>query len=400
MKHLSRLALVGFIPLSLFSLTSCNKTYYTRARHLAPFLHEITYEDYEEDVNHDTTNMDKTGLSLDFGCSSVRNGNLYGRNYDYYYTNSPSFLVRVKGNSNRFQSIGIANSLNLEESNVIELEKPNRNEHYLNIIPNFTLDGINENGVIANMNVVDYEDGGSPESATTNPGKPQLYLYSTVRYILDHAKSADHAVQLLNEHDIYTLNRHKNNVHLMIADPAKTIIVEFVREKGKENVSVRAVEKKGDEQIMTNFYNNLTTEELRDTYHGVYRPTDPLYNENAHGVERYEYIKSNYRRCNKVDDLLAVLEHIRYGNIYLNPIEPDFPSEDFSQTDIFLGDYEGYRDIYNDTRYVLDNGRRDIGRKMDVWLTMHSSIYNIQEKTLRLNVQEDYIHTYNYDLNF
>lgn len=396
---MKRLMLLSFLPLSLLSLFSCgSKTYYTSIKQIAPFLHEVVYEDYASDDKHETTDMDAG--DMDFGCSSVRNGNLYGRNYDYYYTNSPSFLVKVKRSKNRFQSIGIANSLNINEDDVISLEKKELNQHLINIVPNFTLDGINENGVIANMNVVDFKDGGSP-NMTTNPGKPQLYLYSTVRYILDHATSALHAISLLNDHDLYTLNRHANNIHLMIADPKETYIVEFIKEPDKDFVSVRADKKEGDEQIMTNFYNNLTKEEIKATY-DIKVPLNPEYNLNAHGVERYNYIKNNYRFCASSDSMASILEHVSYGNIYLNPFEPDFPSEDFNQTEIFSGDFEGYDKIYSITRDVIDNQKRDIGRKMDVWITMHRSIYNIQEKTLRLNVQEqyDFEHTYNYNLNF
>ena len=176
MKNFYKLTLVSFLPLSLLSLTSCGKTYYTSAKQIAPFLHEITYSDYAEDTNYETTKFEED--ALDFGCTSIRNGKIYGRNYDYYYTDSPSFLVKIKRNKDRFQSIGIANSLSLTDGVVAEMEKENKNQHDLSIVPNFTLDGINENGVVANMNVVDYEDGGIPEGEyTTNPGAPKLYLY-------------------------------------------------------------------------------------------------------------------------------------------------------------------------------------------------------------------------------
>ncbi len=95
--------------------------------------------------------------------------------------------------------------------------------------------------------------------------------------------------------------------------------------------------------------------------------------------------------------------------MYLNPDHPDYPTEDFSQEEIKkMGDdlkqnpelLEKYRSIYNFTRFVLDSGRRDLGYIGDTWITMHSAIYDIKEKTLNLNVQEDYTRTFNYDLNF
>lgn len=404
MKHLSRFIALTFLPLSLLSLNSCAKNnYYSDAKQIAPFLHEITYNDYEYDSKYETLTVDDM-TGLDFGCTAIRNGNLYGRNYDYYYSNSPSILVKMKSNNERYKSIGIANHFGLEDDDLVNLEKSRGAQHAINIIPNFMLDGINENGVVCNMNIVDTDDGGG-KVLSTNPGKPKLYIFFALRYILDNAKSAEHAIQLLNEHDIYALEQNTNNVHFMIADANKTYIVEFITKNGL--TKLRAEEKYSKERVMVNFYNNLTPQEAAATYKNTPAAYSPIknYNNNAHGTERYEFIQDHYEDCETTYGMWSVLHDIRYGIMYLNPEEPDWPSEDFSQEEIYAveemgGEYKDYRDIYNLTRFILDSGRRDLGRVGDTWITMHSEIFDIEEKTMRLNVQEDYVNTYNYDLNF
>lgn len=403
MNRFSKISLIAFLPLSLLSLASCSKKYYTSAKQVAPFFHEITYNDYEEDPNFETLNPE--ALDVDFGCTSVRNGDFYGRNYDFYYSNSPSILVKMRGDKNRFKSIGIANHLGIEDADLVNCEETKNNQHTINIIPNFMTDGINEKGVVCNMNIVNYEDGGGLIEHT-NPGKPPLLVEFALRYILDNATSAKHAVDLLNERDIYVNEKSGTTIHIMVADANETYVIEFLK-KEEGLFELRAEQKTGDKQIMTNFYNNMTEEEKIATYEN----TDAYngYNNNASGIERYEFVEKNYDDCETFYGMWSVLHDIRFSQMYLNPDYPDYPTEDFSQEEIkkmgedLKQDSEllaKYRSVYNLTRFVLDSGRRDLGFIGDTWITMHSAIYNIKEKTLNLNVQEDYLNTYTYDLNF
>lgn len=405
MKSFSKLALATFLPLSLLSLTSCEKAYYASAKRVAPFLHEITYNDYEFDKNYETL-YPTDGVSFDFGCSAIRNGNYYGRNYDFYYSNSPSILVKMKGNDHRYKSIGVANHLSIEEKDLIVAEDSKHSEHMINIIPNFMLDGINEKGVVCNMNIVDIDDGGG-RVISTNPGKPRVFLFFALRYVLDNASTAEDAIKLLNNVDIYSLETTTINVHFMIADINDTYIVEFITKNGiTELRAQKKSEESDDKPIMTNFYNNMTVEEEKETYtdESAYKG----YNNNASGTERYKFIEDNYADCATPFGMWSVLHDIRFSQMYLNPNKPDYPSEDFSQEEISKAgeDFDDpellatYRYIYNLTRYTLDGGYRDLGPSTDTWITMHSEVFNIEEKTLRLNVQEDYARTFNYDLNF
>ncbi len=65
-------------------------------------------------------------------------------------------------------------------------------------LPNMTFDGINENGVAMNSNVVPAPDLDFATLLSTNYSKPRI---NVVRCVLDYAKSAAHGVELLNNND-------------------------------------------------------------------------------------------------------------------------------------------------------------------------------------------------------
>ena len=61
-------------------------------RHVAPYLYEIWYEDY--DFKADSTNF--LG-EMAASCSSVRKGNFHGRNLDYCLWDTPEFAKILFG---------------------------------------------------------------------------------------------------------------------------------------------------------------------------------------------------------------------------------------------------------------------------------------------------------------
>lgn len=132
--------------------------------------------------------------SITGGCTSIRNGNLYGRNLDLNYCETPEFVISLAGNEGRFASIGVC------ANPYITVTVAEMTQDELLCMPNITNDGINENGVIASVNVVipgmiDHQSG-------TAPGKDKLWAPYVVRYLLNRAESAEHAIELLHEVDI------------------------------------------------------------------------------------------------------------------------------------------------------------------------------------------------------
>lgn len=211
------------------SATSCsNASMYQYQGKIADYLHEITYDDYRYDSNYETIDEAEA-----FGCSSVRCGNIYGRNFDYIYNDTPEFIVHVKENKNknRHASIAIATHFGLRENKLVA----GKYDKQLELIPNLTMDGINDAGVVCSSNVVSME---SNLNGTINPetrpgeGLQELHVLFIPRYVLDNANSAEDAVNKL-KNNINIVGNLKNQfyIHVMIADKIKHILLSFLKIK-------------------------------------------------------------------------------------------------------------------------------------------------------------------------
>lgn len=364
------IAILAFLVSSFLISIFQPKKIYTSPRKIAPYLYEITYSNYREDVNADTHNtMDA------FGCSSVRNGNFYGRNFDYIFNDTPEFIVHMAASENRHASLGVATHYGLREN----LMEQNAYDEQLEIVPNLTLDGINDAGVIASINVVPgKEDVG--ELTGTNPNGEDLDTAFTVRFILDNADSADEAIELLKSRNLYGTAVNDMYLHIMIADPNKTYIVEFI------NNELVANEFTGDEQIMTNFYRNL-----------------PELTDHAAGVERYEILKENYNEGTSLAGMRNLMKRVKYSNAYNYSTEPWY-SEAIPQSVLKNGTEEEFNEYYA----IFDNIRTDYWNYLSndirnpasssFWHTTHNSIYDIENKVLRITIQEDYSNYYDFAL--
>lgn len=346
-----------------------NKDSYYGLKEVAPYLYEISYKDYPFDKNSETvTNVE------DVGCSSVKNGNFYGRNFDFIFNDVPEFVIKVEKKKGRHASLGVTMLSTIHEGN--DLEKTYKDK--LILLPNFMLDGINDQGVIASINVVPKAD--TLPITGTNPGKEDLNSGFIVRYVLDNADSAEDAIKLLSERNIYGDVGEHYNLHVMIADKNKTYIVEFIDNK------MVTEEKLGNEQIMTNFYTNL--DELT---------------ENSAGVERYKILQENYDEGSSFDGMWNLLKRVKYSQAYLFNQEEMWYSEFLPQSVIKKGKtaIDKYMPLVDESKkgyWVARTYDERTPANTNYWLTTHNSTYDISKKKLRITIQEDYTKYYEYTL--
>ncbi len=408
--------------LATMPMTSCSTT---NVKHLTPYLHEMTFDDYVYDDKFVTTEEAEV-----CGCSSVRNGNFYGRNFDYVFNDTPEFVVRVKADKekHRHESIGIAIHFGLRENKLLN----NEYNEQLKLIPNITLDGINDAGVICSHNVVSMEpDKIDPETKQpeivpeTNPGDKdafQLHQLFVPRYILDNADNVDHAVRLLKgEGGTQPINikgdlNGSHHLHIMIAGKGedgnpKTVIVEFFnKQDSTKHFEVVDEVKTGDSQIMTNYYcNNHSTFE----------------NKQKNGDERYEILKNGYNTSNSFAGMEALMKQVMYSRAYRYshnrvPMNIDWTDTDPDPDVRYKGDLtsEWYSEfVPYDELYAKDESKKPLfdwnsylteltlfkqdywnARILDVrspsepkfWQTTHNSTYDMENKHLRVVVQEQY----------
>lgn len=268
----------------------------------------------------------------DYGhCSAMRDGDFLYRNLDWKFNDAADVIVRMFAGEGRFASIGVANcSTNLTEE-IITSGKPSR---YYKCLPGRTVDGINENGVCVEVNVVDGD-----VDYWDNPNG-DIHPLGAVRWVLDHATNALHAAMELSMR-IKFPEGWTQNFHWMIADKDATYIVE---DGAYYPVTGKAV--------MTNF---------RLYPAPIFGP----------GWERYKLLSTN---------ATANIKDVWFTRAY----SPD--------TD-WISEFADSEEM-NAAKIAWDNGKgkeshrgEHIGNKW-WWQSVHTSIYNLTDLTLNISVQE------------
>ncbi len=141
---------------------------------LSPYLSELWFDDYKEDYN--LVKEMPTSKSLVArccaivpmgSCSSVRKGNFHGRNFDFTFDTSKTYVVHSKANGGRHAFVGMAKATSIDG-----------NQPICNM-PNLMKDGINDCGVVININVVakkDIDDAGLGNTETQmGRGLPKVH---------------------------------------------------------------------------------------------------------------------------------------------------------------------------------------------------------------------------------
>ena len=300
-------------------------------------------------------------------CSAVRNGRYYGRNLDYYVNECADLVITMKASKDRFASIGTSADFPpvtkkaIDEGTLSEMDYAAA-AYYMN-------DGINEFGVAINSNVV--PAGECDHTSGTNPGAPTIVSNGVVRYVLDHAKSVDHAIELLRGVNIATPSTDDFHFesHWMISDPEKTVVVEIWN---NELVVV-------DDCVITNFY--------------LSHPDSPM----GIGHERYDILKAHYDEGASADGMESLMKRVWYSNAYSSKADPIWYSDGlsdgcgFTWDDIKSGDYQDVMDemiLEGEKAYVSVDYQKAL-RDGSVWYTTHSIVYDLENQTMSLICQEN-----------
>lgn len=348
------------------------------------YLYSIDYNSVNYEAGEEYLRKYKVNLG---GCSSVVAGKIYGRNYDWYYDNSISFIISVSGAQHK--SIGMTTLAALDKSFVEQAKWDDLYE----VLPNMTLDGINDAGVVCNTNVVPTGDKGR---TTGIGGDGDLCGLCIVRYILDNADSAKDAIEKLKTKNIWMSNNggYDLEIHVMISDGTDSFVVEFVNNK------MVVIE---DQNIMTNFYidgvefnsnGSVYTPATQDeTYNAIITNHITPYGE---GLERYNILNSYLESVVDISDMKDLMASIFFSNAYAeNPDEDSWYTELVGSNGITcatdwqecIPTMEKFYSMY------VERTRED----KKTWQTVHSTVYDIENLTMSVCVQEGTI-WYDYNL--
>lgn len=420
------------MPMVLAGITSCGAKHTMKHEDFVEnqdlrLLYEVTYNDYSWD---DVTNWMNSQENVNphqggFGCSSIHYGNYYGRSFDFCLTQMEEFLVRTKNENGHFASLGISIAdCNMNKENVEKLNKGEGDEKDLlneKMIPFCLVDGINENGVVCNTNVVPakdlikHEGEDTYHTHSTNPGKEDLFYQFMPRFILDNAKSAKHAVELLKNRNLTSLNKKGNpcdyfgiskmgyELHCMIADKDDTFVIEMVDDE-------MHVIKSGAE-VMTNYY----LSSMSPSGAGLERYSilfddleawkkDPTkYNidsmkETIHKVKYSPCYDPNWWSGTLAEDPKCAMWPTEFSGVKLKGVEAEditfYNAADWCKEhwqDGVVNLKEALQTVTNQITSQLPNIKDRPEKLVDglPWISTHAEVFDIENKSLHLATQED-----------
>lgn len=311
-------------------------------------------------------------------CSSVRKGNFFGRNYDWKYDNTAYYIVNVTHEAAKYSSIGIAGGFSRMTNDFAE---SGETSDLYRVLPYATLDGINEKGVVANINVVPAGDKGRTTGTTpTGEHRETLCQMSLVRYVLDNFATAQDAVDDIVAHvSVYAPNvAGAGELHLMIADANNTFVIEFINNQ----TVVRDMESYYDGRTyMTNFYLDGTTVNS-DNHINFSSVTDY-----GSGLERYNIISDGFNNINSVATMTELMTSLNFTNAYQSNTSPAWNTE-FVSEEMGLTVHSASSDFEPIVNAAIA-GFADATRNGKYWITCHTSVYDIQAKKMYLIFQEN-----------
>ena len=180
-------------------------------------------------VNGSPSSRYRSPSTTEWSCSLFAalgdiNNMIYGRNFDWEY--SPA-LILFTNPPDGYASISMVDIAYLgfgsgRADNLTELPIGDRRA-LLNAI-NLPFDGMNEHGLVVGMAAV------PPGQMAANPEKETIGSLMVMRKILDHARSVDEAVDIIESYNIDM--QYGPPIHYLIAAPSgRSVLVEFINGK-------------------------------------------------------------------------------------------------------------------------------------------------------------------------
>ncbi len=343
-------------------------------------------------------------------CTSCRNNEFIGRNFDWSYDDVDELVIRVPAVEGRHASIGVASKFfpQFLQDMIGGVD---------DIIPMLTMDGVNDQGVAINVNVVMGDPEVSGDTTGTNPTVSNSVCAGfIVRYILDNANSAKHAVELLKKTNIFSVITQE--FHWMISDSKETYIVETV------NNTLSVLQSKGTQAAMSNYhvshserckeYNQYLGQNEKDYSHAtIYnRDIEKLYSFSdlyflyPMGIERYDIVSENLSNVKSEEAMMNNMRKAWYlQGLYHKGNERFWSDHNFYPYKDAQGNTKQFTYYDKDEHAIrarkqtfvdavkkfeeIKEHEDETGERLPGAVqTVHTSVYNLKTKTLMVDVQE------------
>ena len=386
---------------------------YDKVKKLQDYLWEVTINKdtpieyvYSEHVYEKYFNFGK--------CTSVRSGDWYVRNLDWFYNNNTDVIFLVEGNDDRYASVSVASASDfISDESLWNSIKPET----FRVMHAGIVDGINEKGLACNTNVAP-NNGTGLSLKGTNPGKPNMCATMVLRYALDKCANVREVEDLLNSYNIwFTDDFGGYEVHWMFADNNETLVVECIDGELKFMYDKECADYGWAEKlaVMTNFHlydtHLVEGQMVRGNADGTSSPSN--IEALGSGVERYNIALNGSNNMSSLNECMDLADDLHYDNAYVylkeeNENDPwytefvggrkqgggivtSYSTEDeyknATMTDPATGEQINMLDAMIDAYNNNTRDDYDDDTKIKTWTTTHTTVFDIPGKIIYVRGQ-------------
>ena len=258
---------------------------------------EVTYDDFDFDAGAKYMDKYDPAAQQMGGCSAVRirlNDKVYvGRNYDFYCSDTPAFIVR--NNAGPIRTIAIGNS---PDSLDAWSDNYTVRPAVLKALPYLCCDVMSETGLYCETNIRPYEE--QLCCISTNPGATRRCTQTFMQTMLTQYATIDEVLDHIDDYDWYDLTAMGFEQSFFLTDQSgRSVIIEF----GANKVLWQEAE------YNANFFIN-----------------DELYKEETLGCGEMrlsrELAYKPYVRTEK--DIFTMMKKGAYDQFYRDDVNPEF----------------------------------------------------------------------------
>ncbi len=325
----------------------------------------IDYEGVEEWLKQ---NYQFAAMGL---CSVARNFRYFGRNYDWYYDESASFIVRTEAHNGKHRTMGIAGGIKQLTDEIVASRAKN---DWMKAMPCMITDGINDVSLTACVNVV-------PKKATSGWHGRDVCVFSGVRYALDGFSTAQGAARFLAD-AVWVPVSWNFDVHFILADRTSTWLVE---DGVAKDITSRP--------WVTNYRVATDATGSGRVDYSIVNGLDPY----GIGLERMNIILENYATANTEAGMRSLLQKLKYTKAYAPEEEPYWHTE-FCGNDSFgnltvvkaVTEPDAFANKESHWQAVFNERSRKRGTPgFGTWQTVSSVVYDVFLQKMKIIVQEE-----------
>ena len=267
---------------------------------VADRLIEVVYDDDWDSESADAY-LSKYDIAMG-GCSAVKvilDGNVYvGRNYDFYCSDAPAFIVR--NNSGSIRTIGIGN---MPLTHGAWGDDFNLSDTDLLVLPYSCCDVMSEAGIFAETNVRMKED--TFRCSSTNPGAPKRCTQTFMQTMLSQYSAIDEILAHIDDYDWFDVSSLGFQQSFFLTDRnGYSVVVEFAANSWKATESA----------VNANYYIDA------DWFERELLPC---------GIKRIELETEYLPNVKEADDIFTMMERGAYDQFYRSDGNIDAAVEEF-----------------------------------------------------------------------